>query len=94
MLTISNIEKLGKTIVYPMTTLTHQTHYEFIVGYNIKTYNITLSRFTPPTHNVAHPNKGKYLMLCRSELIWFTKDELKDVVKVSKGIYQILSRIK
>lgn len=89
MITIENIKKLGDTIVYPMRTITHETHYEFIVDYNIKTYNITLSRFSPTTH----PQRGHYLMLCKSEMIWFTLDELKDVVKVSNGIYQMLNRV-
>ena len=94
MITIENIKRLGDMIVYPMSTIVHETHYEFIIDYNIKTYNITLSRFTPPTHNTpTHPERGKYLMLCRSEMIWFTKDELKDIVKVSNGIYQMLNRV-
>jgi hypothetical protein len=89
MITIENIKRLGDMIVYPMSTIIHETHYEFIIDYNIKTYNITLSRFTPP----MDPTCGHYLMLCRSEMIWFTKDELKDIVKVSNGIYQMLNRV-
>ena len=94
MLKIENIKKLGDTIVYPMRTIAHETHYEFIVIYNIKTYNITLSRFSPPIHNMStHPERGHYLMLCKSEMIWFSLDELKDVVKLSNGIYQMLNRV-
>lgn len=94
MITIQNIQKLGNSIKYPMTTLTHHTHYEFKISYNDIDLQITLGRFRPLVQNgTPHPNKGHYLLLCQNEMIWFTKDELKDMDNVLNGIYQIMYKL-
>jgi hypothetical protein len=95
MITIENVEKIRHLTYHPMDIITHQTHYQFNVAFsNLPNLEITLGRFTPLVQDGRpHPNRGKYLLCCQQELIWFTKHELRDIKNVMNVIRTIIKNL-
>jgi hypothetical protein len=94
MITIKNLNKLGKLFKSKLTIVEADTHY--LIRYYYPTlsngdyYRITLSRFNPP--QADHKHKDEYLMLCGECCYWLSKSELKDVDAVYEAIIDVAAR--
>ena len=95
MITIYGIDKLGNNMKHPVTTITHQTHYQFIIEIDGNNYEVSLARFSPLVQNgKPHPNRGQYLLSCGNELFWLTKNQLTNMNNVLSAIQTILYKLK